>query len=739
MIKRENNLIIIIFLMLVFMFSSCKSDRSENSIEKAKDYIDILQYNKAKKILIKITADDPHNEEALINLAFVYYQLKEYNNSKKICISIKEIAPKNTYNNYMLGRIYIYEKNYKMAMNELKRCFNEGFRESELKFKNDAYYQLGYSYEQLGENEKALKNYKNAFEGDRNIVKYCFAYAEILKKLKRNKEAINVYNFICGNPSFSQNYQKRAVKELNAFDSNKPLKSNNQIGWNYLFLFLVFFIIVVVVLMYIKKNKSNKEKFIKNISVLEKSQKEKMSSAESKSMPETFENQLKSISNKQDINNNVIKNIIYTKEDEKEKIVIEDKKEYEDRQDDVYNRIIKKQTATEKETSPEEMSESVKQENEITDHSKIEPELKKISEDMKKSDIKVDIEEEERIKQYKPVLLKKNQPVNIKKEEIKIENANIINLSRIDKKEDPLNNEKKEKDDKSEQIDIKFQSNRELLSRYAFDDSDVEIVYDFDDEMNIEFGTDEEIILKESDKTKDLQKKEKEEKKYEKIINQGFSGKNDEINNKNIPKIVYENGINIEEKRRSGIPKEPVDIRILKYEKKFFSKYENITDDQLKKRRRELLSSENIEKNSRFYNPVIFEEIFEIEVITSIRKRYNLSFGMFELSGLKKIIEKLPEDQKKPMIRDIYEMIKSFIRDELDIPILLSSDCYAVIFNQTDIKNALEIIDVYLNTVKSISIDNEKLNLLYGITELNEKALSPKIMYEQVVKKLKIS
>jgi GGDEF domain-containing protein len=236
-----------------------------------------------------------------------------------------------------------------------------------------------------------------------------------------------------------------------------------------------------------------------------------------------------------------------------------------------------------------------------------------------------------------------------------------------------------------------------------------------------------------------LQKKEKEEKKYEKIINQGFSGKNDEINNKNIPKIVYENGINIEEKRRSGIPKEPVDIRILKYEKKFFSKYENITDDQLKKRRRELLSSENIEKNSRFYNPVIFEEIFEIEVITSIRKRYNLSFGMFELSGLKKIIEKLPEDQKKPMIRDIYEMIKSFIRDELDIPILLSSDCYAVIFNQTDIKNALEIIDVYLNTVKSISIDNEKLNLLYGITELNEKALSPKIMYEQVVKKLKIS
>ena len=80
------------------------------------------------------------------------------------------------------GNIYQYFlKDYKKAIDDYTLAFRYGL---------EPYVELGYIYEQLGDNKKALENYKNAIELDPANSQYHYNVASIYEKMKKNYQAL---------------------------------------------------------------------------------------------------------------------------------------------------------------------------------------------------------------------------------------------------------------------------------------------------------------------------------------------------------------------------------------------------------------------------------------------------------------------------------------------------------------------------------------------------------------------
>lgn len=100
--KKSFHLVVLILLLFTSVLAN-------ESIEKAKEYMEKKEFAEAKQILEKIIAEDEQNHEAFYNLAQVY--LAEWNLDKATEYAERavEIAEETPDYHFLLGRIYGYD------------------------------------------------------------------------------------------------------------------------------------------------------------------------------------------------------------------------------------------------------------------------------------------------------------------------------------------------------------------------------------------------------------------------------------------------------------------------------------------------------------------------------------------------------------------------------------------------------------------------------------------------------
>jgi Flp pilus assembly protein TadD len=143
-----------------------------------------------------------------------------FSEAKIECKNLLHIYPKNSDIYYFLGIIYLKEKNFKKAADQINKSIN-------LNKKNySAFNNLGICHSNLGNNDEALKNYNKAI---RLKPDYAEAYNNrgvILKNLGRIDEAVESYNkAIELKPNYFDTYHNKGLALQSVFNFEESLKN----------------------------------------------------------------------------------------------------------------------------------------------------------------------------------------------------------------------------------------------------------------------------------------------------------------------------------------------------------------------------------------------------------------------------------------------------------------------------------------------------------------------------------
>lgn len=85
-------------------------------------YLNINQYDRAKKEFLRLVQDYPRNALYLSNLGYTLYLLKDYINAERYLQKSIELNPVDLYSPLTLANLYIDQKNYSKASDLLERC-----------------------------------------------------------------------------------------------------------------------------------------------------------------------------------------------------------------------------------------------------------------------------------------------------------------------------------------------------------------------------------------------------------------------------------------------------------------------------------------------------------------------------------------------------------------------------------------------------------------------------------------
>lgn len=153
-------------------------------------------------------------------------------------------------------------------------------------------------------------------------------------------------------------------------------------------------------------------------------------------------------------------------------------------------------------------------------------------------------------------------------------------------------------------------------------------------------------------------------------------------------------------------------------------------------KKEDLLSSGNIYRDTGFYKSEILLEILEIEAFFSVKSKEPFCLIVFKMDELNKLIEKLTLENKKIVIREIYDIIRTFIRIDLDIAFSMDLENFAVILHQVDKNTALDIAGRYKKAIDGVSVEGKNLKFSYGFSVFPEDCLNIKELYDLALKKL---
>ena len=85
-------------------------------------YLNMNQYDKAKKEFLKLIQDYPENALYLSNLGYTLYLLKDYVNAERYLAKAIALNPVDLYSPLTLANLYINQKNYSKAADLLEKC-----------------------------------------------------------------------------------------------------------------------------------------------------------------------------------------------------------------------------------------------------------------------------------------------------------------------------------------------------------------------------------------------------------------------------------------------------------------------------------------------------------------------------------------------------------------------------------------------------------------------------------------
>lgn len=131
-------------------------------------------------------------------------------------------------------------------------------------------------------------------------------------------------------------------------------------------------------------------------------------------------------------------------------------------------------------------------------------------------------------------------------------------------------------------------------------------------------------------------------------------------------------------------------------------------------RREELLTSTNIYAETGFYKTTILFDVLDIETRLAAIKNYPLALAVFRIEGLGEIIRSLVIEKRKMIIKEVYDIIKTFVRVDLDVTFSMDMENFCIIINQADREVVKDILSRYEKAVNGITVGDRNLKLIYN-------------------------
>lgn len=173
----------IIFVLVLFMLG-----RRKNTVKKlyqiALSEFENKNFEKAKKLLQKVTRRDPKNQEALHKLGLTLFHLKEYKKSKLAFEKISDTNPDYFIAIYNLALTYQMQKEYDNAKNLYTKAIEMNSEDV------DSRYNLGLIYLEEKNYQEALTNFEKANSITPNVPKILYYITKCQDKLSGESNPI---------------------------------------------------------------------------------------------------------------------------------------------------------------------------------------------------------------------------------------------------------------------------------------------------------------------------------------------------------------------------------------------------------------------------------------------------------------------------------------------------------------------------------------------------------------------
>jgi tetratricopeptide (TPR) repeat protein len=140
------------------MYEGTDSKEAKKYFDKAAEYSDKQDYNKAEKFYLKAIKKDPKYIEAYDNLGLVYRRIGDFDKAVEFYKKSIELYPSGQMSHQNLAVVYVVQKDYNSAIQE----YNELLKISPNN--PEGYFGIANSYMLLSKFDDALKNAKTALE-----------------------------------------------------------------------------------------------------------------------------------------------------------------------------------------------------------------------------------------------------------------------------------------------------------------------------------------------------------------------------------------------------------------------------------------------------------------------------------------------------------------------------------------------------------------------------------------------